>query len=81
MPHFDGQICGPGDTDIFFPPSEQMVSAVRAAKEICRQCPARIECRDWAVETNQAYGIWGGTTWEERRRIRRNRVVFRRTGT
>lgn len=76
MPTFEGQRCGAGDTEIFFPESEYGPQA-QAAKAICRECPARLECLNWAVETAQPYGIWGGATNEERRRMRRNRTRTR----
>lgn len=41
------------------------------AKAICSTCPVRVECLDWALTTHQKFGIWGGTSERERRRIRR----------
>lgn len=46
------------------------------AHECCVDCPVKIECRDYAVETNQL-GFWGDTTESDRRKIRRNRGVER----
>ena len=54
---------------------EQFFSSVEAdvadAVKICRGCPVREECLDWALETRVRYGIWGGTTERERRRMLR----------
>ncbi len=36
------------------------------AKRICRACPVITQCLAWAVETGEPWGIWGGTTSEER---------------
>jgi len=36
---------------------------------ICTRCPVRVKCLEFALATQQAYGIWGGTSEEERRRI------------
>lgn len=45
-------------------------------KAICRACPVRAECLDWALATREPFGIWGGLNEEERRRIRvRGRAV------
>lgn len=41
------------------------------AKRICRQCPVMLECHLYAVAERQYWGIWGGTTEEERREDRR----------
>jgi WhiB family redox-sensing transcriptional regulator len=37
-----------------------------AAKAVCARCPVSRRCLDWAVSTQQAYGIWGGATNVER---------------
>lgn len=36
------------------------------SKAVCGRCPVRGACRDWAIETDQLYGIWGGLTRTER---------------
>lgn len=41
------------------------------AKEVCGECPVKVDCLDYALETNQDSGIWGGTSEEERRTLRR----------
>jgi WhiB family redox-sensing transcriptional regulator len=41
------------------------------AKEICRTCDVLMRCREWALETNQEYGIWGGMSEAERRSYQR----------
>jgi WhiB family transcriptional regulator, redox-sensing transcriptional regulator len=52
---------------IFFPAKGESIHAARA---ICHRCPVREPCLDFAL-TNNCIGVWGGTTGEERRRIRR----------
>ena len=42
-------------------------------KLICRDCPVRATCLDWALASGQEAGIWGGLTEDERRRLRRGR--------
>lgn len=62
--------CRAHDSALFFPVSEEG-EQVRAAKAVCAGCPVREECLAYAIETRQPYGIWGGQTPKERRRIRR----------
>lgn len=40
------------------------------ARSICKQCPSKVICRDFAVTRREAEGIWGDTDSDERRRIR-----------
>ena len=47
------------------------------AKKICAICPVLATCRTWALETRQTYGIWGGLTEQERRRVH-NRLANNR---
>jgi WhiB family redox-sensing transcriptional regulator len=51
------------------------VPQVAAAKAICRGCPVCAECLDYAMQTAQDHGIWGGTTDEERRVARRGQIA------
>ena len=44
----------------------------QAAKFLCAQCDVRDECLEFALEIRERYGIWGGKTETERRRILRN---------
>ena len=59
---------------VFFPPShaerkEERIARERAAKEICRPCPVRQACRDYAVRIREAHGIWGGLSEAERKQL------------
>jgi WhiB family redox-sensing transcriptional regulator len=45
----------------------------REAKQLCLTCPVRSECLDFAIDTRQVYGIWGGLNTNERRLIRNRR--------
>jgi WhiB family redox-sensing transcriptional regulator len=60
------------DPDLFFP--ERGVST-REAKEVCRGCTVRQECLDFAIANGEKFGIWGGLSERERRRIRRRRAL------
>lgn len=44
---------------------------MRQAKDECARCPVKEPCLEFAILTNQSLGIWGGTTPNERRQIRR----------
>ncbi len=57
-----GRHCLGVDTEVFFPVSEL---GVLQARLVCTGCPVRVACREWAAATGQ-YGVWGGTTREER---------------
>jgi WhiB family transcriptional regulator, redox-sensing transcriptional regulator len=65
--------CRDLDTDLFFPAGETGLAAIQIqqAKAICRTCPVSAACLEFAMVTHQEYGIYGGTTEDERRRLRR----------
>lgn len=68
-------------TELFFPAGElddQAVGQAEEAKAVCAQCPVRVACLEFAIATNQPYGIWGGANTSERRSIRRRRQAERR---
>ena len=48
------------------------------AKSICARCPVAEPCLEFAMETNQKYGIWGGLTDKERASLKRRRARARR---
>jgi WhiB family redox-sensing transcriptional regulator len=62
----------------FFPVGETEQEAIEKAKAICAICPVTDSCLEYAFETNQTAGIWGGTTEEERRSLRRRWLTARR---
>ncbi len=66
----DDAVCRGFDIAVFFP-DEGDEAAIAHAKEICSTCPVLQDCLAFAVEHNQTEGIWGGTTRQERRRLRR----------
>jgi WhiB family transcriptional regulator, redox-sensing transcriptional regulator len=68
--------CLHADPDVFFPISVAGASTtqVRMARAICAGCPVRSDCVDFAVEHREIQGIWGGTTDEERKKLRRVRA-------
>jgi WhiB family redox-sensing transcriptional regulator len=68
--------CLDEDPDLFFPIGSTGPAVVQAAraKQVCRQCPVIQDCLDWALSNYQDSGVWGGTTEEERRAMRRTGV-------
>ncbi len=70
-------ICRDTDPDLFFPigTTGQALVQIDRAREVCNQCPVKIDCLEFALETNQDSGIWGGASEEERRMIRREAVA------
>ncbi len=63
------------DPDIFFP---ERGASTREAKALCASCKARAACLEYALEKGEKFGIWGGTSERERRRLRRIRAAERR---
>jgi WhiB family redox-sensing transcriptional regulator len=59
------------DPELFFP---QRGMSTREAKEVCRGCVVREECLEYAIEQNEKFGIWGGMSERERRKIKRERL-------
>jgi WhiB family redox-sensing transcriptional regulator len=64
--------CKGANADLFFP---ERGASTRAAKAICRECQVREECLEFAITTGEKFGIWGGLSERERRRIRRERQI------
>jgi WhiB family transcriptional regulator, redox-sensing transcriptional regulator len=62
------------DPDLFFP---ERGASTREAKEVCRGCIVRDECLEYALRNGEKFGIWGGMSERERRRIRRQRALAR----
>jgi WhiB family redox-sensing transcriptional regulator len=69
--------CRDTDPDLFFPvgTTGPAVEQIDSAKTVCRQCEAQADCLDFAIVTNQDSGVWGGTSEEERRVLRRQHVA------
>ena len=65
------------DPDLFFP---ERGASTREAKEVCQGCVVREQCLEFALQNGEKFGIWGGMSERERRRIRRQRAIERREG-
>jgi WhiB family redox-sensing transcriptional regulator len=63
------------DVEVFFPAgtSGPALEQIEQAKDYCRRCEVATQCLEWALETNQDAGVWGGLSEDERRSVRRTR--------
>ena len=64
-------LCAQTDPEAFFP---EKGGSTREAKKVCRSCEVRAECLEYALEHDERFGIWGGLSERERRRIKRQAV-------
>ena len=76
----DDAACRDTDPNLFFPAGTTgiAVEEIEAAKALCQSCPVRAQCLEFAMIANQEAGIWGGTTEEERRKMRSAWLANRR---
>jgi len=64
-------LCAQTDPEAFFPDKG---GSTREAKKICAGCEVRAECLEFALAHDERFGIWGGMSERERRRLRRHAV-------
>ena len=64
-------LCAQTDPEAFFP---EKGGSTREAKRICDSCEVRSECLGYALENDERFGIWGGLSERERRKLRRDAV-------
>lgn len=62
-----GALCAQTDPEVFFPAKGD---SLRPARRTCMACDVRPDCLDYALARPELEGIWGGTTYRERRAIR-----------
>jgi WhiB family redox-sensing transcriptional regulator len=64
----DAGACRTEDPELFFPITASGPSArqIDAAKAVCHRCGVQDQCLHYALESHQSYGVWGGTSEEER---------------
>ena len=62
------------DPDLFFP---ERGASTKEAKSVCGGCEVRMECLEYALRHGEKFGIWGGLSERERRRVRRQRALER----
>ncbi len=61
-------LCAQTDPEAFFP---EKGGSTREAKRICMGCEVRDECLEYALAHDERFGIWGGLSERERRRLKR----------
>ncbi len=61
-------LCAQTDPEAFFP---EKGGSTRDAKTICTTCEVRGECLEYALQNDERFGIWGGLSERERRKLRR----------
>lgn len=61
-------LCAQTDPEAFFP---EKGGSTREAKRICLGCEVRDECLEYALANDERFGIWGGLSERERRRLKR----------
>ncbi len=66
------------DPDLFFP---ERGASTKEAKEVCRGCVVQADCLEFALVNGEKFGIWGGMSERERRRLRRARAIERRAAS
>ena len=64
----DRALCAQTDPEAFFP---EKGGSTREAKRTCRACEVRAECLAYALDHDERFGIWGGLSERERRRLKR----------
>lgn len=62
-------LCAQTDPEAFFP---EKGGSTRDAKRICTSCDVRAQCLQYALENDERFGIWGGLSERERRKLRRS---------
>lgn len=70
----EGAVCRDLNPELFFPVgvTGMAVHQIETAKSHCQDCAAKEPCLQFAITTNQEYGVWGGLTEDERRVLRRH---------
>jgi WhiB family redox-sensing transcriptional regulator len=65
-------LCTEVGSDIFFPEKGESTAP---AKKVCSHCPVINECLEWAIANDERFGVYGGKSERERRRIKRDRLA------
>jgi WhiB family transcriptional regulator, redox-sensing transcriptional regulator len=68
LPWQEEALCAQTDPEAFFP---EKGGSTREAKRVCGRCDVRGECLEYALANDERFGIWGGLSERERRRLKR----------
>jgi WhiB family redox-sensing transcriptional regulator len=61
-------LCAQTDPEMFFPEAGR---TPRGARNVCKECPVAVQCLAYALDRDERFGIWGGMTPTERRRLKK----------
>ena len=61
-------LCAETDPEAFFP---EKGAPSRSARQVCAVCPVRDQCLEYAMEHDERFGIWGGTSARQRRALKK----------
>ena len=73
----DEALCAQVDPEIFF---VEKGGSTAPAKRVCAACAVRAECLQFALETDEMHGVWGGMSERERRRLKQQRTATPQSG-
>lgn len=65
-------LCLDADPEAFFP---EKGGSTKQAKKICSMCDVRDECLEYAIDNDERFGIWGGLSERERRKVKRQQAT------
>ena len=73
-------VCRDEDPELFFPVGNTgpALLQIDEAKAVCRTCEVMDTCLQWALESGQDAGVWGGMSEDERRALKRRAARARR---
>lgn len=64
-------LCAQTDPEAFFP---EKGGSTREAKKVCQSCEVRVDCLEYALLMDERFGIWGGLSERERRRLKKRAI-------
>lgn len=65
-------LCAQTDPEAFFPDKG---GSTREAKATCRRCPVQFECLETALANEERFGIWGGVSERDRRKLLKGKIA------
>jgi WhiB family redox-sensing transcriptional regulator len=79
LPRWKLRACGDMDPELFF--ADDLVTfAHPVVQAACNRCVISTACLAWAMENNEQFGVWGGTTPKQRRALKRPIIRLRCPG-
>jgi WhiB family redox-sensing transcriptional regulator len=61
--------------DFFFEKDEDRHRTFKIARQLCAECPVKALCASYALDNDEPFGVWGGLSTRERRRMMRRRAA------